>query len=139
MKEFLIRSDFTVDNGDEILSNKNERKAEKQSVSTPSLQDEVYRDIVIINDSGGNLKLFWIDPDSGERDLVEAFELNTLDRTLNLNSYVGDVFEAQEVSASESDNCSSENSNEPSCRTAKFTVQDIEQSYEQSKLCKIIS
>jgi hypothetical protein len=80
--------------------------------------DDHSRGLLIMNESGRRVEIYWIDPDDGEAVLQSDPEI--MDGTsLDLNSFVGHDFEVRELPAKSSGVCGGE---DETCRVDYFTV-----------------
>ncbi len=89
-------------------------------LTSPLVQaaDDDSQFILIKNESGRRVEIYWIDPDDGEAVMQSDPEI--LDGTsLDLNSFVGHNFEVRELPAKKTGVCGGE---DDTCRVDYFTV-----------------
>jgi hypothetical protein len=95
-------------------------------LTTTNSQSDSSRAIKIINDSGRNLKLYWIDQSEGSHErlhLIDGTSLAEPGSQLSLSSFVGHVFEVHENPDPITGVCATD-SGDQRCRVASFDVRE---------------
>jgi hypothetical protein len=95
-------------------------------LTTANSQSDSSRAIKLINDSGRNLKLYWIDQSEGSHErlhLLDGTSLAEPGSQLSLSSFVGHVFEVHENPDPITGVCATD-SGDQLCRVASFEVRE---------------